>query len=182
MIVDTARLWLRPVLPEDVDSLVHLDSDPEVMRFVNGGAPTPRSRVADWTIPRARAEHAAHGTGVWTLIDKSTGEFVGWVSLRRPRHSPRTEVELSYRLQRRMWGRGMATEAAAAIVDLALTTHRAERVFAGVAPANIASRRVLTKIGMRPAAESSSPDVVEYEILRAGTGRRHGSPAALPGA
>lgn len=64
MIVDTRRLWLRPVLPDDADLLVSLDADPLVMRYVSDGEPTSRAQIVDWTIPRARAEFAAHGTGI----------------------------------------------------------------------------------------------------------------------
>lgn len=168
MIVDTPRLWLRPVLPDDADCFVHLDADPLVMRYVNGGEPTPRAQIVDWTIPRARAEYAAHGTGIWTLIRKPTLEFAGWIALRRPRHGGRRrELELSYRLPRDQWGQGLATEAARAMLGAAFGAHPAERVFAGAAPHNTASRRVLEKVGMRAAEPHVDEDTdVEYEILR----------------
>ncbi|GED98039.1 GNAT family N-acetyltransferase [Gordonia crocea] len=167
MIVDTPRLWLRPVLPDDAELFVALDADPLVMRFVSDGEPTSRAQIVDWTIPRARAEFAAHGTGIWTLIHKPTAEFAGWVALRRPRHGGRRrELELSYRLPRGMWGRGLATEAARAMVAAAFTAQPAERVFAGAAEENIASRRVLEKIGMRPASARGGSVDEEFEILR----------------
>ena len=198
MIVDTPRLWLRPVLPDDADPSVTLDADPLVMRYVSDGEPTPRAQIVDWTIPRARAEHAAHGSGIWTLIHKPSLEFAGWVALRRPRHGGRRrELELSYRLARDMWGQGFATEAARAMIAAAFTAQPAERVFAGAAPGNIASRRVLEKIGLRAvsAYTEGAADDVEYEILRhqwrarsgatplsTNPGGRHRLPDALHGA
>ncbi|MFT4200634.1 GNAT family N-acetyltransferase [Gordonia sp. (in: high G+C Gram-positive bacteria)] len=179
MIVDTPRLWLRPVLPDDVDAFVALDADPQVMRFVSDGEPTPRSQIAEWTIPRARAEYTAHGTGIWTLVQKPSAEFAGWVALRRPRHSRRRELELSYRLPRHLWGLGLATEAARAILAIAFTAHPAERVFAGTAPENAASRRVLEKVGMRAAPGPVGAGEVEYEILRSRRRGRHRLPDAL---
>lgn len=196
MIVDTPRLWLRPVLPDDADLLVSLDADPLVMRYVSDGEATSRAQIVDWTIPRARAEFAAHGTGIWTLIHKPTLEFAGWVALRRPRHGGRKrELELSYRVPRDLWGRGLATEASRAMLAAAFTARPAERVFAGTAPANTASRRVLEKIGMSMVAATPDEraDDVEYQILRHhwlmrdGTGRpdnpggRHRLPDALHG-
>lgn len=168
MIVDTPRLWLRPVLPDDADNLVSLDADPLVMRHVSDGAPTPRAQIVDWTIPRARAENAAHGTGIWTLVHKPTGEFAGWVALRRPRHGGRRrELELSYRLPRDFWGAGLATEAARAILAAGFAAQPADRVFAGTTPENVASRRVLEKIGMRRVPSNLGADAdVEYEMLR----------------
>jgi len=199
VIVDTPRLWLRPVLPDDADNFVSLDSDPLVMRYVSDGEPTPRAQIVDWTIPRARAEYAAHGTGIWTLILKPSLEFAGWVALRRPRHGgQRRELELSYRLPREVWGQGLATEAARAMLAAAFAGVPPERVFAGAAPDNVASLRVLRKIGMRitPAlTDESAGGDIEFEILRhhwlmrSGGGyapeRHHGRhrlPDALPGA
>nr|WP_249361986.1 GNAT family N-acetyltransferase [Gordonia araii] len=161
---------MRPVLPDDADAFVTLDADPQVMRYVNGGQPTPRAQIVDWTIPRARAEYAAHGTGIWTLIHKPTVEFAGWIALRRPRHSSRPELELSYRLPRHLWGQGLATEAARAMLAAAFTAQPTERVFAGTSPHNAASRRIMEKIGMRStsprAGRDGNADDVEFEILR----------------
>ena len=64
MIIDTPHLRLRPVTTADVDDLVALDSDPAVMRYVSGGAPTPPETIAHWVVPRAIAALAA---GLFTL-------------------------------------------------------------------------------------------------------------------
>lgn len=131
-----------------------------------------------------------------TLIHKPTLEFAGWVALRRPRHGGRKrELELSYRVPRDLWGRGLATEASRAMLAAAFTAHPAERVFAGTAPSNTASRRVLEKIGMRTVAGAPDEraDDVEYQILRhhwllrdgtrrsGNPGGRHRLPDALHG-
>ncbi|WP_238419697.1 GNAT family N-acetyltransferase [Gordonia sp. 'Campus'] len=184
MNIDTARARLRPVSFVDVDELVHLDSDPEVMRFVSGGAPTPRAVIEDWVVPRAETERRMYGTGTWVLCDPATTAFLGWVSLRTPRHSTRAELELSYRLRRTVWGRGLATEAAFAMIAFAFDHLSTDRVFAGTVARNAPSRRVMEKLGMTlsaihlcdDAADSAEllaihPDrdrsEVEYEILRA---------------
>lgn len=149
MNVETRRLRLRPVEPTDVDALVYLDSDPEVMRFVSGGRPTPRAQISDWVIPRARAELRTGRGGMWVAIDLRYQSFLGWVLLRAPRHSQRSEMELSYRLRRDTWGRGLATEASRAVVGLAFDRLHTERVFASTTLRNSASRRVMEKLGMR---------------------------------
>lgn len=148
MNIDTARARLRPVSAMDIDDLVHLDSDPEVMRFVSGGTPTPRTVIEDWVLPRAESERRRYGTGTWVLCDPATGAFLGWASLRTPRHSRRPELELSYRIRRTVWGRGLATEAAFALMAFAFDHLATERVFASTVAGNTPSRRVMEKLGM----------------------------------
>ena len=160
---------------DDVDLLWRLDSDPAVMQYVNGGSPTPRDEIADWVVPRSQAQFAAHGTGLWTASLRRSGEFVGWVHLRRPRHTVAAELELSYRLARAHWGRGFATEAASALIAVAFLSTDTRRIFAGTHLDHAASQAVMRRLGMRLAPSSLSLDglsgdevdgVVEYEILR----------------
>lgn len=175
MIVETARLQLRPVTEADADALVALDSDPAVMRYVSGGSATPREVIEDWVLPRALAERRTHGTGIWAARDRRSLAFAGWFSLRTPRHSNSSELELSYRLRREAWGRGLATEAATRLLQISFTTIAADRVFASTMAENMPSRRVMEKIGMRMSALHLSEDdmytgagfgEVEYELLR----------------
>lgn len=171
VLLNTARLRLRPVHADDVDRLVALDADPEVMRFVSGGPATSPQTVADWIIPRTQSQQRDHGTGMWLLFTHDD-RFAGWVQLRSPRHSRADELELSYRLPREVWGRGYAAEAAGALIAAMFTTTDTTRIFAGTHVVHTASRRVMERLGMRLAADSDAtelahPDaVVEYEILR----------------
>ncbi|MFW0790793.1 GNAT family N-acetyltransferase [Gordonia sp. CPCC 205333] len=175
MFIGTPRLRIAPVTDADVDDLHILDSDPSVMRFVNGGIPTPRRDVADWVIPRAEAEFSAYGTGLWTIRRRAGDAFVGWVSLRTPRHSNRSELELSYRLRSDGWGRGIATEATSVLVAMSFEQLGTQRIFASTLAMNTASRRVMQKLGMRLSAIHISDeqilsgferDEVEYELMR----------------
>lgn len=172
-------MLLRPVDRGDVDDLIVLDSDPHVMRFVTGGSGTPRSTIEGFVVPRAQAELRTGRGGIWTATDRRYRAFLGWVSLRAPRHSVRPELELSYRLRREYWGRGLATEAARAIADLAFTDFAAERLFASTTATHMSSRRVMEKLDMRVCATDIGdpthfdaadgiPDEceVEYEMLR----------------
>ncbi|MGV9712024.1 GNAT family N-acetyltransferase [Gordonia sp. NPDC003424] len=175
MILETARLRLRPVTMSDVDALVELDDDPAVMRFVSDGEPTPREVIEDWVLPRAEAERRANRTGMWAAIDRRGDDFLGWFSLRSPRHSTRSELELSYRLRQEAWGRGLATEASRALLAMSFDEIDAERVFASTMVANLPSRRVMEKIGMQICAVRMADGhrapvpghgEVEYELLR----------------
>ncbi|MFT4041736.1 MAG: GNAT family N-acetyltransferase [Gordonia sp. (in: high G+C Gram-positive bacteria)] len=177
MIVETHRMRLRPVDPLDIDDLVQLDSDPAVMRFVSGGLPTSRTEIADWVVPRAQSELRGGRGGMWVATDERYHSFLGWIVLRAPRHSHRPELELSYRLRRETWGRGLATEAARAIVTVAFDSLGAQRVFASTTRTNTPSLRVMKKLEMSPSTDRPDPagsaasehhlDDIEYELLRA---------------
>jgi RimJ/RimL family protein N-acetyltransferase len=137
---ETERLSLRPVTLDDVDALVALDADPAVMRYITGGRPTPRTEVVETT--RASLDH------LWLAVVASTGEQIGWFSL-RPSDAGGRERELGYRLRRSAWGQGYATEGARALVGRAFTDFGARRVWAQTMAANTASRRVMERCGLR---------------------------------
>jgi RimJ/RimL family protein N-acetyltransferase len=142
----TLRLRLRRFSATDAELLVELDSDPEVMRFLSGGAPTPRLVVVENVLPRFRRESAEPGLGYWPAFTRPEDEFVGWFSLCRREGGG---AELGYRLKRSAWGRGLATEGSAALIRQAFLSGRIDRVTAVTYEENVASRRVLEKLGMR---------------------------------
>ncbi|MFT3715115.1 MAG: GNAT family N-acetyltransferase [Gordonia sp. (in: high G+C Gram-positive bacteria)] len=172
MLLNTRRLLLRPVVTGDAELLAALDSDPAVMRFVSGGAPTALRTVTEWVIPRMQEQQREYGTGMWTAFEHGDRRFAGWVQLRTPRHSRADELELSYRFRREVWGRGLVTEAAAALIGATFDRNPATRIFASTQVAHTASRAVLMRLGMRLAAAADArvltdPEAdVEYELLR----------------
>jgi len=146
---ETERLKLRRFTPADADHLFTLDSDPEVMRYLNGGTPTPRAVIEDQVLPRIiRDRPEPSGAGFWAAVEKSTGEFIGWFSLRPLPGSSPPDAELGYRIRRASWGRGYATEGATALIRVAFSTAGLERVHATTYEDNLASRRVMEKLGM----------------------------------
>jgi RimJ/RimL family protein N-acetyltransferase len=146
----TERLVLRRLIPADVDNLVELDSDPEVMRFLTGGAPTPREVIQDRILPTfLRSYQRFEGFGVWAAIEKSSGDFIGWFSFQPPEEGGPENVSLGYRLRRVFWGRGFATEGARALIHIGFSQLGVKRVFATTYEYNLASRRVLEKAGLR---------------------------------
>jgi len=147
--LETERLILRRFTESDADNLVELDSDPEVMRFLSGGQPTPREIVESVVLPRfLRFYERFDGLGHWAAVEKSSGEFVGWFGLRPREDSPPDTLELSYRLQRSVWRKGYATEGARALIRKGFTELGMRRVQATTYEHNVASRRVMEKAGM----------------------------------
>lgn len=113
----TERLALRRLTEADVDNLFDLDSDPEVMRYINGGRPTPRDVVLNEALPQFLHYYGCFaGFGFWAAIEKSTGEFLGWFHFRPAEGGDPDEVELGYRLRRYAWGKGYATEGSRALI------------------------------------------------------------------
>jgi RimJ/RimL family protein N-acetyltransferase len=147
--LETARLLLRRFTAADVDNLVELDGDPEVMRFLSGGPATPRDVIERDILPRfLRSYEGTAGFGVWAVIEKASGEFVGWLSLRPHEGASLGEVELGYRLRRAAWSRGYATEGSRALIRRGFTELGVRRVVATTYQYNLASRRVMERLGM----------------------------------
>jgi RimJ/RimL family protein N-acetyltransferase len=147
--LETERLTLRPFTAADVDHLVALDGDPAVMRYLNGGVPTPRNVIECETLPRFLGYYQMyHGFGVWAAIEKSTGHFLGWFSLKPQDGSDPGEVTLGYRLRRSAWGTGYGTEGARALIRKGFIELGVRRVVASTYQDNLASRGVMEKAGL----------------------------------
>jgi RimJ/RimL family protein N-acetyltransferase len=147
--LETDRLLLRRLTEADVDHLVELDSDPAVMRFLTGGAPTPRDVIEREILPRfLRSYESFDGFGVWAAIEKATGDFLGWFSFHPSDGAGADEVALGYRLRQAAWGKGYATEGARALIRKGFTELGVQCVFATTYQDNLASRRVMEKAGL----------------------------------
>ncbi len=148
VLFETERLVLRRFTPGDVELLVELDSDPEVMRHINGGPPTSREQVQGDIIPRWMAMYAAGlGRGFWAACAREDGRFLGWFHLKQGYYWP-DELEVGYRLRRAEWGKGVASEGTCGLIAHAFETLGERRVIACTLVANVGSRRVMEKCGM----------------------------------
>ncbi|MFD0278815.1 GNAT family N-acetyltransferase [Kitasatospora sp. NPDC127111] len=146
----TERLVLRRFTPEDADHLTELDGDPEVMRYLTGGRPTPREVVVETLLPLYFDHYERYGDlGWWAAEERDGGAFLGWFEFRPLDPADRGEVELGYRLRRPAWGRGYATEGARALIRQGFTGLGVRRVVAYTMAVNRGSRRVMEKAGLR---------------------------------
>lgn len=148
--LETERMVLRRFTVADVDHLADLDSDPEVMRFLTGGRPTPHEVIQNDILPAfLRSYKSFSGFGVFAAISKGSGEFLGWFSFRPKDTAHPNDVALGYRLRRAVWGQGYATEGARALISLGFAELGVQRVFATTYLDNLASRRVMEKVGLK---------------------------------
>ncbi len=191
MFLQTERMVLRRFDEADVDHLYALDGDPQVMRFVTGGEPTPRDRIRDETLPRLlRAYERFEGFGVWAAVERPTGGFLGWFEFYPPDGHGPEEAELGYRLRRSAWGKGYATEGSRALIRKGFTELGVRRVMAQTMVVNAASRRVMEKAGLTHvrtfhqewpwSIEGDEHGDVEYAITKADWKRREASGGGRP--
>ena len=146
-ILETPRLTLRRLVPEDLDALFALYRDPEVRRYFPDG-----TRTLEET--RQELEWFLHGhpkhpeLGLWATIERNSGAFLGRCGLLPWEIDGRHEVELAFLIDKSRWRQGFATEAAAAIVAYAGDVLRLERLICLIMPGNMASVGVARKVGM----------------------------------
>jgi RimJ/RimL family protein N-acetyltransferase len=178
VVLETERLVLRKFSEADVDLLFALDADPEVTRFINGGKPTPREVIQNEIIPGIlRYYETTPGFGRWAVVERASGAFLGWLSLRRWTEGGPGEAVLGYRLRRAAWGQGYATEGARAVIRRAFADLGIQRIVAHTMTVNTGSRRVMDKSGMSlvrtffgewpEVIEGSEHGDVEYALTRA---------------
>jgi RimJ/RimL family protein N-acetyltransferase len=164
----TPRLRLRPFRPGDAAAYARVRAKPEVMRFMPGGGAARCARAAE-EAPGIVARFAALwdevGYGPWAAEDRATGALLGHCGLRLlPELGGETEI--LYLLDSAAWGRGLATEGAAAARDHGLGALGLPRLVAYALPENAASVRVMERIGMRPEGpcRAFGLDAVRYAI------------------
>ncbi|KIG17007.1 GCN5-related N-acetyltransferase [Enhygromyxa salina] len=162
---ETARMWLRPVAEADIDALVSLDADPEVMRYISGGAPNLRSDYEQGLLARMLV-HADQAFGYFSAFtDAGEGTYLGWFHL-RPSVFDSSMLELGYRLRRETWGRGLATEGSLALLDHAFEALGQTVVDACAMPDNAASIAVMRKCGMTYAGMFNHPRLETLQVVR----------------
>jgi RimJ/RimL family protein N-acetyltransferase len=140
--IETERLVLRPVAGEDFASWAAFFADPEATRHLGG----PRGEGAAWRHFLGMAgAWSIQGFGAFSVLDKTTGKWLGWTGPWHPVGWPGTEVGWCF--SRAAWGKGFATEAAATSIDWAFDTLDWFEVIHLIPPDNQASQSVARRLG-----------------------------------
>lgn len=147
--VETPRLLLRELVPDDAPGMFALDSNPSVLRFI-GIPPQTSIEESRAIIEFVRAQYVENGIGRWAVILKETEEFIGWCGLKLIRETVNGHTnyyDLGYRFRQEFWGQGYGYEAALACRDYGFGTMQLPAIYAIAKKDNAASRRILEKTG-----------------------------------
>jgi RimJ/RimL family protein N-acetyltransferase len=142
--LQTNRLLLRPFSENDAEGLARVLCDSETAQFIGG--PKTREEARE-SATRMRDAFAQRGWGTLAVVLQDTGACIGYCGVRPLSCTP--DVEIAFALERSSWGKGFATEAAAAVLDAAFVCLKFESVVGTVYPENVASQRVLAKLGLK---------------------------------
>ncbi len=163
--IETSRLILRPWRDSDLVPFAELNADPVVMRFLRGVLTRDES---DAYVQRVQLHMAEHGFCKWAVEAPGVAPFIGAVGLSNVRfeESFTPAVEVAWRLNRRFWGQGYATEAARAATADGFTRLGLREIVAITTLGNIASQRVMQRLGMTRSIEFDHPLLPEDSPLR----------------
>lgn len=165
-ILKSSRLRFEPFDERHVDGLQAMNRDPEVMRYISGQPETLEETRA--MVARVQGRWAQHGYSWWSLIELETGDLVGAAGLQHLGHDPANPHEIGWRLRRDRWGQGLASEAARTILAHAFEAIEAPKVCAIRHPDNLASQRLMERLGMRHVGRQAwqGMEVEVHELAR----------------
>lgn len=146
-IVETERLIVRTLSRHDLPALAEILSDPEVMKYSVHGVcdEAATSAFIDWCL----ACYTSHGVGPWALIEKSSLDLVGFCGVGPEMVGEVEENNLGYRLAKRFWNKGLASEAATAVLEYCFGEKQLDSVVVIVEPEHTASLKVAEKVGFQ---------------------------------
>ncbi len=146
IIIETNRLLLRNFTLDDAALIYELNLDPEVTLYTDDPI-QDINQAQDVLEQTILPQYALYNHGRWAVHVKTTQEFIGWCGLKaRPE---RSEIDLGYRLMKKAWGNGYATEAAYACLKYGFEKLNLQRIVGRAMPENTASLRVLEKCDMQ---------------------------------
>ena len=150
--IETERLILRDMQLTDTDGMFALDSDPKV-HFYLGNNPITKKEEAIKNINYILQQYQNHKIGRWAVIEKASGDFIGWSGLKLNTEEKLNDhinfYDVGYRFIPKYWGKGYATETAIAALEYGFNTIKLETIVGVADIKNIGSSNVLRKIGLQ---------------------------------
>lgn len=160
--IETARLILREHTIDDAENAYYLNLDPEVVKYTGDESfksiDEARNFLGNYT------HYEKYGFGRWAVIDKITHEYLGWCGLK---YTPELdEFDIGFRFMKKYWNKGYATEAAQACLEIGFNQFGMKVIVGRAMKENIASIKVLQKVGLTYVNERScgDKDGVVYKI------------------
>jgi RimJ/RimL family protein N-acetyltransferase len=147
IILETERLVLRQFELDDAPVVFEINSDPEVVRYAEGVTPSSLEESIGHLRDGPLSDYAEFGYGRWALVLKPSNELIGFCGMKFIKELGLNEI--GYRMARKNWGQGIATEAATATLEYARQELGMDYVIALIMEENVASIRVAEKLGMQ---------------------------------
>ena len=141
--------------------MARINTDPQVTRYLRNPAGSPFSvGETEELIREIRAHWDEHGFGTYAVMVKGPDEFIGYIGLAIPMFLPEIlpAVEIGWRLDHAVWGRGLATEGARACLPVAFDDLGLDSLVSIAHTENVASIRVMEKLGMHPEGDTRHPE------------------------
>ena len=146
LVFETPRLILRQFTESDAPLILQLNSDPEIVKYVHEPVLETEDQAKNIIVNIILPQYSKN-LGRWAIYSKDNNEFIGWCGLK---YVPaRDEIDLGYRLIQSAWGKGLATEAAMHTLEYGFNLLNLQLITGRAHVQNLASIRVLEKIGMQ---------------------------------
>ncbi|MDM1555633.1 GNAT family N-acetyltransferase [Chryseobacterium indologenes] len=169
MEIETERLILRKLEDKDAERMFLMDSDPEVMKYLE----TPVTSIEESKngLRMIQKQYEENGVGRLAVVEKESGLMIGWCGLKllkKPINGYVETLDLGYRFIPEFWGKGYAWEAATATLDYGFKDLKAETIYAYADTGNTGSNYILTKLGFESKGEFEDSGVkcFWYELKR----------------
>jgi len=169
--VETERIILREILPADAAGMFELDSNPIVHKYL-GNTPVKNIEQSAKMIENIRAQYINQGIGRWAVVEKASGDFMGWSGLKlnfeRSYNGRSNFHDIGYRLIPKYWGKGYATESALVALDYGFNKLNLDNIVGLADVDNLASNAILKKIGLQYIEQFiyEDQDVNWYELKK----------------
>ena len=152
--IETERLILRDLRDEDIDGIYELDSNPLVHKYL-GNNPITTIKKAEEIVRFVQLQYKERGIGRFAVIEKYSGNFIGWSGLKlnleekEALNGKQKFYDIGYRLIPEFWGKGYATESSVKMLQYGFETLKLNTIVGAAEVENIASNKVLKKIGLK---------------------------------
>ena len=144
--METERLIIRKFTLDDTEDMDQMNLDEEVSKYTGDGGIQPIEVIRERIEKNIMGDYEKHGFGRYAVVRKSNNELLGFTGLK---YLPELdEVDIGYRLIRSSWGKGFATEASKPFIQYGFNTLGLNKIIGLVMPENLASIRVLEKLGL----------------------------------
>lgn len=144
-ILETQRLILRELNPNDAENFYKLNLNPNVIKYTGNSAFKDINEAKDFL--ENYPDYKINGFGRWAVINKSNNEFLGWCGLKYDKNHDETDI--GFRFFEEHWNKGFATESAKACINFGFGNLNLKTIIGRAMSENIASIKVLEKIGLR---------------------------------